>query len=101
MFNFDFGPEDPLRAKFDTLASLVDFASGRRDAPASPVQLFLEATNICNLKCIMCCVFSIAHPDRTNSIRGLERGAFDYPRHAEALAPLLRGGPGGALFRLR
>lgn len=90
MFNFDCDPEDPVRAKLDNLATLADFASGRRDAPAFPVHLFLEATNVCNLKCIMCCVFSISNPRRMNAIGAIERGSFDYPRHAEALAPLLR-----------
>ncbi|MFD2233470.1 radical SAM/SPASM domain-containing protein [Phaeospirillum tilakii] len=90
MLDFGVGPEDPLRAKFDNLATLVDFAAGRRDAPAFPVRLFLEAANVCNLKCLMCCEFSPANPDRIIAFKAIERGMFDYRRHAEALAPLLR-----------
>lgn len=53
--------------------------------PDAPLELFLEVSNLCDLKCAMCPTFSGLSPSRLYSIKEQERGLLDL----DALRPNL------------
>jgi MoaA/NifB/PqqE/SkfB family radical SAM enzyme len=61
-------------AKAETIASFAAFTRGEVAAPKYPVQVYLEVSNLCNAKCVMCGVFSAFNPDRLEMVRVDERG---------------------------
>ena len=60
-------------AKLETLVSARRFVEGG-PVPAYPMNVFLEVSNFCNLRCAMCQPFSNLNPQRLSSIRIEERG---------------------------
>jgi len=53
--------------------------------PEAPLELFLEISNLCDLKCAMCPTFSGLSPSRLYSLKEQERGLLDF----EVLRPHL------------
>lgn len=72
-----------LSHKRAAIDSFLDFLSGR-ELPKYPLDIFLEVSNVCDLKCVMCATFSSINPKRHHNIAGTERGFLD---HA-VLAPM-------------
>lgn len=62
--------------KKTTIESFIRFAEGR-ELPAHPLELFLEVSNVCNLRCAMCPTFSALNPNRANSLKNAQRGFLD------------------------
>ncbi|BCU05743.1 Stf0 family sulfotransferase [Allochromatium tepidum] len=69
------------------LASIERFAAWAEGGapPDAPLELFLEISNLCDLKCAMCPTFSGLSPSRLYSIKEQERGLLDL----DALRPNL------------
>lgn len=61
------------------LAAIERFAAWAEGGapPDSPLELFLEVSNLCDLKCAMCPTFSGLSPSRLYSIKEQERGLLD------------------------
>jgi MoaA/NifB/PqqE/SkfB family radical SAM enzyme len=66
-----FGP-----AKLEAIRSYGDFCRSGV-FPAYPLELFLEISNICDLKCAMCVQFSALNVHRLDMIKGTARGFMD------------------------
>ncbi len=62
-----------LHRKMETIRSFADFCKGER-LPGSPLEVFLEVSNVCNLKCVMCAEFSAINPNRFDIIHIKNRG---------------------------
>lgn len=56
--------------------SFIRFAAGD-GMPDWPLEIFLEISNVCNMKCAMCNTFSSLSTARKNVIQGLKRGFMD------------------------
>jgi hypothetical protein len=76
-------------AKAATIDSFVDFAQGGA-FPQWPLEVFLEVSNLCDLKCAMCNTFSALHTSRRGVVRSQERGFLALEQVMEPLAPLFR-----------
>jgi MoaA/NifB/PqqE/SkfB family radical SAM enzyme len=74
--------------KREALESFFEFAEGG-PMPKWPLELFLEVSNICDLKCAMCPTFSALNPDRQSNIKDLDRGLIAYEKVTEPLESLL------------
>lgn len=48
--------------------------------PDAPICLYLEVSNICNLKCAFCQSFSAINPKRLSALKAEDRGFFDLSR---------------------
>lgn len=59
------------------IESFINFMKGK-EIPKYPLDIFLEVSNVCDLKCIMCATFSAINPNRHNNIAGTTRGFLDY-----------------------
>lgn len=77
----------PLR--LEAIGQLAAWARGG-SPPDWPLEVFLEISNVCDLKCAMCPTFSGLSPNRLFSIKENERGFIDGERVLEALEPVLR-----------
>jgi MoaA/NifB/PqqE/SkfB family radical SAM enzyme/glycosyltransferase involved in cell wall biosynthesis len=62
-----------LAEKSQTLESFCGFAEGY-GMPQWPVEIFLEISNLCDLKCAMCHTFSQLNPRRFDNLKAEERG---------------------------
>ncbi len=65
-----------------TLFSSANYAAGKSQQPRWPSEIFLEISNICDLKCAMCPTFSPLNPNRFRNLQSESRGlmqldAFD------------------------
>lgn len=67
--------------KLEAISSYADFCQGGPD-PAYPLEVFLELSNLCDLKCAMCVEFSALSPHRLNMIKAKNRGFME---HGEVL----------------
>lgn len=56
--------------------SFFDFAFGRA-MPAWPLELFIEVSNVCDLKCAMCPTFSALNPERFVNLSYKDRGLIN------------------------
>lgn len=74
------------------LHAIEQFAQWARggEAPDWPLELFLEVSNVCDLKCAMCPTFSALSTRRLLSIKETERGFLDSERVLAALEPMLQ-----------
>jgi MoaA/NifB/PqqE/SkfB family radical SAM enzyme len=72
------GGEKPVLAdeKLRSVTSYADFCGGG-EFPAYPLEMFLEVSNVCDLKCAMCVQFSALNAHRFQILKGDERGFFD------------------------
>jgi MoaA/NifB/PqqE/SkfB family radical SAM enzyme len=74
--------------KLETIQSFMNFARGE-ELPRWPLELFLEISNVCNLKCAMCPTFSAFNRNRYASLREAERGFIDTGGMLESLHNIL------------
>lgn len=82
----------PAKSKFvthkqQTIDSFHGFLKGNGH-PRFPLEIFLEISNVCNLKCAMCSVFSELNPHRLFALKAEHRGFLDR-KYIESLGPLL------------
>lgn len=68
------------RAKRETVESLFAYLEGETDQPAWPMELFLEVSNLCDLKCAMCPTFSPLNDKRFENLKAEQRGLMDLER---------------------
>jgi len=74
--------------KLEALDSFLAFARGE-GLPAWPLELFLEVSNVCDLRCAMCFRFSALNPNRNALIRTESRGFMELEPALEAVSALL------------
>ena len=75
--------------KRQTLQSFVDFSKGE-SLPQWPIELFLEISNICDLKCAMCPTFSALNHNRLANLKRNERGLISMDQGVKKLDSLLK-----------
>lgn len=78
--------------KQEAFQSFFNFAEGG-EFPSWPLELFLEVSNICDLKCAMCPTFSALSPNRFVNISTTDRGLMDLGQHAQPLEAVLERVP--------
>lgn len=78
-----------LPDKLATITAFGDFCMGG-NAPAHPLEMFLEVSNLCDLRCTMCSDFSGHNPHRAVAIQAKKRGFIDTGNIIECLDSLLR-----------
>jgi MoaA/NifB/PqqE/SkfB family radical SAM enzyme len=66
-----------IQEKLASIESFIGFMKGE-EIPKYPLDIFLEVSNVCDLKCIMCGTFSAINPLRHTNISGTTRGFLDY-----------------------
>jgi MoaA/NifB/PqqE/SkfB family radical SAM enzyme len=79
-----------LTSKFDTILSFSRFLKGL-ELPCTPLEVFLEISNVCDLKCAMCTTFSALNPYRFNALRQEERGFIRPDDVVTNMEDVLRG----------
>jgi len=62
--------------KLETIASFCNFLEGGNH-PQWPLEIFLEISNACDLKCAMCTTFSALSPNRFLKLKSSERGFLE------------------------
>jgi MoaA/NifB/PqqE/SkfB family radical SAM enzyme len=78
-----------LEKKLETVIGFTEFLEGR-SLPPGPLNVFLEVSNLCNMSCFMCVLFSSLNQTRTNDITSRDRGFLQYEDIAarlEKIAP--------------
>jgi len=78
-----------LDAKRDAIRSFAEFTEGRIPAPEFPLEIYLEISNVCDLRCVMCTRFSAFNPERKQAIWDVDPGFLDARAAADVLRPLL------------
>ena len=78
-----------LERKREAVASFRAFAEGEIPAPAYPLEVYLEVSNVCDLRCVMCTRFSAFNPARKQAVWDVDPGFLDAGPAAAALEPLL------------
>jgi MoaA/NifB/PqqE/SkfB family radical SAM enzyme len=78
-----------LAHKIETVQSFKAFTEGR-GLPEWPAEIFLELSNVCDLKCAMCPTFSALNPYRLTALKATERGFLDSKGLARPLEQVLR-----------
>ncbi|HET7451969.1 MAG TPA: radical SAM protein, partial [Thermoanaerobaculia bacterium] len=78
-----------LDRKRAAVASFVEFSEGRTPTPRYPLEIYLEVSNVCDLRCVMCTRFSAFNPARKQAIWDVDPGFLDAGGAAAALEPLL------------
>jgi MoaA/NifB/PqqE/SkfB family radical SAM enzyme len=63
------------QSKRKSLESFIEFAQGG-ELPKWPLEVFLEVSNVCDLKCAMCPTFSAINPKRFINLKHADRGLF-------------------------
>lgn len=76
-----------LREKEEAINSFLKFAGGE-GLPEWPLEIFLEISNLCNLKCAMCNTFSALNPFRDEVIWNTRRGFMDVLDITSRMEPL-------------
>jgi uncharacterized Fe-S cluster-containing radical SAM superfamily protein len=82
-------PPPALSAKAATIRSYAEFCAGR-DMPAHPLEVFIEISNVCDLKCVMCAEFSALSPERLTKLKAKQRGFLSEQQIVDHLDPVLR-----------
>ena len=75
--------------KREAVRSFVDFAAGD-GLPQWPLEVFLEVSNICDLKCAMCPTFSALNANRFTILKKNERGLIAYEQATTPLETVLQ-----------
>jgi MoaA/NifB/PqqE/SkfB family radical SAM enzyme len=78
--------------KRQAFASFFDFAHGRT-MPAWPLELFIEVSNVCDLKCAMCPTFSALNPERFVNLSYKDRGLINLQEDLTPLEQILEYTP--------
>ena len=76
--------------KLKAISSFSEFCAGKRH-PEFPLQVQLEISNVCNLKCAMCNDFSAINSKRFMELRAHERGFLDSDELRASLGGILAG----------
>ena len=63
------------QSKRKSLESFIEFTRGG-ELPRWPLEVFLEVSNVCDLKCAMCPTFSAINPKRFVNLKHADRGLF-------------------------
>ena len=66
-----------IKEKLESIGSFVNFLDGK-EIPQYPLDMYLEISNVCDLKCVMCGVFSAVNPSRHGNFTDLKMGFLDY-----------------------
>ena len=74
--------------KIQSVKSFLAFARGE-GVPEWPLELYLEVSNVCDLRCAMCFRFSALNPSRNALIRAEARGFMDVEPALDAISALL------------
>lgn len=74
--------------KMETIASFLKFNRGE-EIPRYPMDLFLEVSNVCDLKCAMCPSFSALNPMRYTVLKKESRGFLDIPNMTSTMDEVL------------
>ena len=77
-----------MRLKRQTVDGFLRFTRGG-PPPPYPAEIYLEVSNVCDLRCVMCPRFSAFNPDRKTGIREADPGFLGSNPATEALRPLL------------
>lgn len=78
--------------KREAFESFIGFTEGR-EMPRWPLEIFLEVSNICDLKCAMCPTFSALNSHRFENLRSHDRGVMDVEQAMTSLDDLLKYAP--------
>lgn len=76
------------RYKREAFESFFRFEDGEQ-TPQWPIEIFLEISNICDLKCAMCPTFSSLNPERFSNLKHRDRGVMDIEQGTKPLKSLL------------
>jgi MoaA/NifB/PqqE/SkfB family radical SAM enzyme len=76
--------------KEKTILSYIDFMEGT-SFPVNPLEVFIELSNVCNLKCAMCPTFSGLSKHRHLAIKSEDRGFFELKESLESISEVLKG----------
>lgn len=76
--------------KLAGIRSYAEFCAGS-GVPSHPLEVFLEVSNVCDLKCAMCWQFSALNTNRLTQLRTLDRGFLDTANISGNLDSVLRG----------
>ena len=80
------------RQKRLAFESFSDFAAGKQ-TPEWPLEIFLEVSNVCDLKCAMCPTFSGLNPRRFTNLQEMDRGLMQLGEHTLPLESVLEYAP--------
>ena len=72
-----------------SVASYAEFCE-KGTIPAYPLEIFLEISNVCDLKCAMCVQFSALNPLRQKIIKGTRRGFMEQGEISSNLKNVLK-----------
>jgi|HubBroStandDraft_6_1064221.scaffolds.fasta_scaffold82590_2 MoaA/NifB/PqqE/SkfB family radical SAM enzyme len=78
-----------LRGKREAVWGFESFLKGEA-MPPWPLEVFVEVSNLCNMKCAMCGTFSAASPAKHQNMAMDERGFYDSETFNAATASVLR-----------
>lgn len=78
-----------IEKKTKALQSFFDFADGKGELPKWPLEIFLEISNVCDLKCAMCETFSAINSGRFFNLKKADRGLIAIDSATEPLVNLL------------
>jgi MoaA/NifB/PqqE/SkfB family radical SAM enzyme len=79
-----------LRSKYETIRSFSRFCQGL-EIPSSPLEIFLEISNVCDLRCAMCVGFSALDPFRQEFLAHQPRGFLNIAEVSRSMGELLAG----------
>jgi MoaA/NifB/PqqE/SkfB family radical SAM enzyme len=77
-----------LEQKREAVDSFLQFARGGMP-PRFPLEIYLEVSNVCDLRCVMCPRFSAFNPARKQAIWDVDPGFLETDPATLALGPLL------------
>ena len=78
-----------IEKKTNAWQSFFDFADGKGELPKWPLEIFLEISNVCDLKCAMCPTFSAINSERFFNLKKADRGLIAIDSATEPLVNLL------------
>lgn len=76
--------------KLETIRSYASFCEGA-GYPAYPLEIFLEVSNVCNLRCAMCWQFSALNTNRFKQLKSQDRGFLQTETISANLDTILNG----------
>src|SRR5450759_385319 len=77
-----------LEQKREAVDSFLQFARGGMP-PRFPLEIYLEVSNVCDLRCVMCPRFSAFNPARKQAIWDVDPGFLETDPATLGLSPLL------------
>lgn len=84
-------PQSPrfLAEKLETILALHALCAGEA-VPPHPTEIFIEVSNVCDLRCTMCVDFSGSNPNRAETIKAKPRGLVNAALVLDGLDDALR-----------